>query len=277
MKTSPISLRFVFNRQARTFDRAYSRRAARFTATQVAIAGSQELWAKIERDIKAKIERDLTREVAAIAQQYTRMVVGRAAGWTGLAGTIKSASGSGPGAGAVQMVVNQPWPARDYDYLRRKNHERGHTRWYDYGGRLGRAMAKPGTWIRAFGPISVSVLRTVSGAPRKGLDLLDTGYSDKTITVDLATITVRAFGRITPAMLPALARGGSGAYPRDGRKTGLVGLLPPTIAYRVAGNERFVPYRHTIEPFLDFFLTRAIPNAVVRRLDDGLKADILRV
>lgn len=35
---------------------------------------------------------------------------------------------------------------------------------------------------------------------------------------------------------------------------------------------RNVPYRHTVEPFLAFALTRSIPNAVYRRLQSSISA-----
>jgi hypothetical protein len=92
----------------------------------------------------------------------------------------------------------------------------------------------------------------------------------------VGTLRVDVFGKITPAMLPGLAamdptkadafptQGVVGLFPNDGKKGQRVKLL---------GTRAGPHYRYAIEPFVSFFLTRAIPNAVWRRTENLIRAD----
>lgn len=298
-KSIPISLRFVFNRRAAMngeaggLSREWGPRTARIMSREIAIQSSDDVWEQVQAQIKVKILRDAGREVSAVAQQYRQLIIGASGGRDGVSGTIHAAAQMAFSGGeqAPSEHINLHWQARSPTYLRRKFHEKGHDRWFEYGGGLKRgvknpvnrqlqnAMGKSATWTRAFGPISVRVTRK-----SKNVDQADTGSfmttgvantAGASIKVSIATVTVTAFGRVTSAMLPALSAGGPiDSTTPDGRDTGLVGLLPASIAYRLGGNRARVPYRPTLEPFISFFLTRSLPNAVMRRLQEGLHADI---
>jgi hypothetical protein len=57
------------------------------------------------------------------------------------------------------------------------------------------------------------------------------------------------------------------------RKNGLIGPVAQydrELAYRLGGN----PYRATLEPFLGFVLTRAIPAAVRNRVTGRLESSL---
>lgn len=298
-KSIPISLRFVFNRNAAmtggpgALDRQFGPRTARIIAREIAIQSSEDVWKQVEGQIKAKILRDANREVSAIAQQYKQLIIGATGARDGVSGTITGAANTAFSGGerANSYSFNLKWQARSPAYLRRKFHENGHDRWFEYGGglkkgvknpvnqQLQNAMGRASTWTRAFGPIGIRVTRKSKNVSQSGYsNFMPTGVtntSGASIRVSVATVTVTAFGRITPAMLPALTAGGAiDQFTPDGRDSGLIGLLPSSIAYRLGGNRAHVPYRPTLEPFLGFFLTRSLPNAVMRRLQEGLTADI---
>ena len=61
-----------------------------------------------------------------------------------------------------------------------------------------------------------------------------------------------------------------GSYGANPRRSGLLALLGPQTAWRLGGNPRTVPFRPTVQPFLAYFLTRQLPNAVFKRIEQGL-------
>ena len=128
-------------------------------------------------------------------------------------------------------------------------------------------------WIKMFGPISVQVKRqrsysasdTASANARR--DIM-TNLNRKplalpggdVVRLGVARIEVRALGRITP-----------GSLSRPSKKSHMIGLVmkhDEELAHRLAGRG---PYRPTLEPFLEFVLTRAVPGAVLKRIELGLE------
>jgi hypothetical protein len=102
--------------------------------------------------------------------------------------------------------------------------------------------------------------------------LVATNYSRNTDTkIAIATIRVQAMTRITPGMLPALGGGGLGDFGSNARGSGLLAMLGERVAWRLGGNPQTVPFRPTIQPFLGYFLTRAMPNAVFKRIEQGFQ------
>ena len=78
------------------------------------------------------------------------------------------------------------------------------------------------------------------------------------------------FGNITPAMLPSLLTGDPRDY-LNGQSSGLNALLPRNIAKRLDG-PNFGLHLFTIEPYLSWFLSRAVPYAVSRRVAQTLSS-----
>lgn len=182
------------------------------------------------------------------------------------------------------------WAPRTSKYMAWKEKHFHHSRWF-----LNNNVALPSTlgsasnWISYFGPIKVSIRPLPRNAGRSGPSLgtlssrvpyqagrytrfMSAEDSSFHIRTGIANVSVSAMDHITPGMLPALASGNMGSYARDGRSTGLMGLLPEAAAFRLGGRGK--NYRHTIEPFLSFFLTRAVPNALFLRLEQGLKTHL---
>lgn len=277
-RTSPITLRFVFNRGQRTLDRKRWNAASRFVAKEIAMNMEDRYWKNMKFHIAKTVEADIRREMAHLAQEYLRLIVGISGNNEGPRGTIKTVSNPAYGDhNFASYNMNIAWDERSIKYLRRKREDRGHTHWFEYDHVLKRTMGKAETWYKAFGPIEVQVVRkgnslSQAEAAAAGHDPADrfSGYGSERVRVQIGTIRVFAMRSITPQMLPALATGRIDDWAEDGTATGLIGRFPRDIQHGLAGNRKFVPYRHSVEPFLSFFLTRAIPNAVMRRLEVGL-------
>jgi hypothetical protein len=283
LKTSSITLRFIFNRNAGTVSRArYANAASRFVAKNVAMNVADERWQILRERVQKRVSADVTREMAHLAQEYRRLIIGISDNNEGPRGTLKTVTEPAHGGTSFASYnLHIAWDERSRDYLARKRREKGQTRWFEYDRVLARTMGKSSTWFGAFGPVEVQVTRKSMSQEAA----LDAGFNDrfdvgggggKSIRVQIGTIRVFAMRSITPQMLPALASGNIDDMAPDGTKTGLIGRFPGDIAVGLAPNRRFVPYRHSVEPFLGFFLTRAIPNAVLRRLEENLHTDISR-
>jgi hypothetical protein len=288
-----LRIRFSLSRTAGAKPQTeFKRGADRFATTVVRQVGTEyakgeffELKDKIQSQIAVAVQR----EIANMVQQYKRFIVGKTQ--TAGRGTLTTATrGSGftiggnrTAADSVSLSSALPkWADRKPDYLRRKQRDIGHKRWFEYSGYLGAQMT-PEAWEEFFGPIRVSVQPIQSRDVGEG-PLVDTGTrfrtgdaSGKTQRFGVANISVSVFGKLTPAMLPALANGDmSGSLLGDGRRNGLLGLIGgtnPELAYHLGSNPAYTPYRPGLEPFLAFVVTRAAPAQIFNRLSaDGFTA-----
>lgn len=244
---------------------------------EIAIDYAEATWKQIVQKISTKITVDVQREITAMAQAYKSSVIGISGKNSGPYGRISFAAEKAEGTeGRASFTPGGHWAARSASYLKRKRREVGHDRWFEHDGLLKSTMGKSDTWIKAFGPIRVSVIkRSGVEAQDAGTKRLKTGISNQglSVRIGVATVRVDVFGNLTPAMLPALRSGNIEDVAPDGRTTGLIGRFPRDIALGL-GAGRQVPYRHTIEPFLGFLMTRSMPNAVLRRIQVGLDEDI---
>jgi hypothetical protein len=300
-KARPTRLRLTFNFRSGTTSRDTIRGFASALIEQVAIEASDDVWETIKLKISKQLQTDVKREVTHMGQLFKQLVIGLDGSSSGASGRLTTYSRPAKGREGLAMYsFNVGWPERSENYLRRKMDSPpygvGHDGWFLHKTKtLLSTMGKSDTWIGAYGPIKVDVRRTGSmsrgdanrsvpdeGSPGKYRTNIptarfDTGVSNtkgSIVRVQVASVRVSAMEDITPAMLPAIRHGDIDQMANDGRTTGLIGQFPSEIAYRLGGNRKFVPYRHTVEPFLGFFLTRALPNAVARRFQETLGEDI---
>jgi len=278
-----VRLRWTINRNTGENTLQKIRGFAAVLVHDVAITVADAMWIKLRTQIAVQIRLDVKREISKMAQRYKIMTIGVSAGYSGAVGTLSPASEIATGFPnpTYRLTGTRPWAPRNTEYLRRKQKRMGHQDWFSYRGGLGAMMGRADTWIEAFGPIVVQITRSALSSS----DAFASGYKPENRLpgvgaaagnkqrVAIANVRVAAFQNITPAMLPALISGNIDEQASDGRRTGLIGLFPSPIAYALGGGH-FVPYRHTIEPFLGYVLTRAIPNAVMRRLQVGLGTDL---
>lgn len=282
-RTRPIRLRFTFNYRSKQVSRDKIRGFSSALAQDVAINASEEMWVLIKERLERQLAIDAMREVSRMAQLYKQLIIGISGGRSGPYGTLTPAASAASGF-ETRYQLRGTWAPRSQAYLAQKRRAPpsgvGHERWFQHHGVLNRSMGAGRTWTAAFGPVKVAVTRVSSMSTKdgRGGERFNAGHttsgSGQVVRVQVANIRVSALEAITPRMLPAIQNGNIDDMPADGRKTGLIGRFPGDIAIGLGGNEKFVPYRHTVEPFLGFVLTRAIPNAVARRLQDTLGADI---
>jgi hypothetical protein len=169
----------------------------------------------------------------------------------GLLGSVTLAQGTGP------------WPARNSKYVadRRK---KGGGKWFQVTGELGRYLKSGTAYTSAYGPIKVEYTRAKKGTPTPdivGVTPISKGVGGRRSTVvTFGNVHVSVLGSITTDMLNDPSRRQPSPW-----KTGLFESFPTAIEVKLLNREE--TYRPFLEQFLSFYLTRAIPNAVFRRIE----------
>lgn len=159
-----------------------------------------------------------------------------------------------------------PWPSRSPGYLARKRKNFGHTKWFESTGVLRKQLRDPSTYTRAYGPVRVSFKKNTITQPSPGQTVTKmssgvAGSADRRIV--LGELRVSVLGRITEDMLNE--PGGKQPSPW---KTGLFGSLDSQLEKKLLNRED--AYRPFLEVFLSFYLTRSVPNAIFRRLEQKM-------
>lgn len=276
-----ISFRFYLNHAGaegteinnRNYNRKHNKQA-RYVATKVALRFSEDKFKILAGRVEQQIQKDMLAEIQNFARQYARYVTG-------------APENAGPPANITTVIdglrsqkFGATWVPRKGKYLDRKYREFKHKRWFDRGekgqgskgglarpsiknaGYMRKVLANPQSWTGFFGPVAVRVTRKSSvsaGSIPSGSAYANTPFAshgrDK-IRIGLADIDIDAFENITPQMLTG-----------DGSLADYVGSLNPALGYRLGGGSA---YRPTLEPFLEFALTRSFPQALRNRLSKGM-------
>ena len=166
------------------------------------------------------------------------------------------------------------WGKRKPSYLRWKQKNGYTSNWWEKDGALKRYLAEPRTYTEAFGPVRVIFDRPKNQArarERLGANprITASGLTGPIVSeYEVGKLRVIALGNITPADLPSLIT----ENPKDAKPSGnrnLASFLRDEDArdrlQRPAWENK--QQRHVLEPFISFYLTRAIPNAVWRRIE----------
>lgn len=257
---------------------------ARLIVEDVAVKGVDDVELTYSR-LTGPITQILYQELERLAEAMKRGIVGAR---DGLKGTLNVTSFEGDtdvgGSFARRAGANPrwsfsyPWTPRTQKYLRDKAKVKGHTRWWDYDGKLA-GFLNANQLLSTFGPIKVEferVNKKISGgytrnelgqfAPAdsgrtKVTSLVGVGRPTVDAQILAGRIKVSVLGRITPAMLPGILNGDPADIP-PAWSSSLFGLLPGDIQLRL---DRKI-HRYTIEPYLSWYLSRAVPYAVLRRI-----------
>lgn len=254
----------------------------------VAFKYAEKTYEKVRDLVAGRVERDVMSEFSFMASLFKRFVIGKA--YSQPRGTLVPThewSTVSRSLGMRSEPLGLSWAPRTAKYLTWKEKHFHHKLWYKNNNQvIPGALGTGENWVNYFGPIRVGIQRTggssqhslgtlsnrmpyQAGSITRYKSLEDTSYHMK---FAVARVSVSALTYITPGQLPALANGNVHAFGVDGRRSGLLGHLPPEVAYRLGS--RGAKYRHTIEPFLGFFLTRAVPNALFLRIEQGLGAKL---
>ena len=207
-----------------------------------------------------------------------------------LRGNLDVGLKDGVGAAAARLAVGRtafsfsyPWVERSEKYLFAKAKAGKPDQWFVYDGILKGFLGDPEKLLAALGPIRVvftPVNKKVDAAgqtrhaagseqggrfvePFKGAGRVTSASAPglQGLTIVTGRIKVNVFEAITPAMLPGLLSGNPADF-QPGRYSGLFNQLPAEISRRLYR----LPNRVTIEPYLSWYLTKAVPYAVIRRL-----------
>lgn len=267
------------SRTIRAATNAFARIIVEDVAYRAAVYGSTQAHKVLSGRLRQVVEAELATMAMTIGNSVA--ITGRARGPQG----VMSAHGQ-----PSQTAVNRDWYRSLYNWNRnrtkikwgKRNPEylawkqrNGHTdNWWEVDGSLSRYLGEPRTYTQAFGPIRVIV------DPAKNQDrarqrlgrnaqITSSGMTGPaTAEYEVAKVRVIALGNISPQDLPSLRT----ENPDDAKPASGNGLA----SYLKNADERtklMTPawgdkqQRHVLEPFLSFYLTRAIPNAVWRRIE----------
>jgi hypothetical protein len=260
----------------------------------VAFKYAKNTYGKLRAQVARQVERDVMAEFSYMAGLFKQFTIGIGPGNTAPIGTLKPAHDWSSVASGMGLLKAEragqgiEWASRTKRYMAWKQKHFGHGRWFLNNNQvIPGALGSAKNWVSYFGPIEVHIkpIGAAAGSttPLKGTQGLNrapyqagkyTKFLSAEATSDaghirtgVANISVAALTYITPGMLPGLANG-TMRMPNDSRKTGLLAMLPAPVRERLGGRQ--ARYRHTIEPFLTYFLTRAVPNALFLRLEHGL-------
>lgn len=275
---------------------------ARMVTDEVAIGASDEAFQRARRTFVRGVKTAIQAEVSRMASLIGRFLP-LPDKYTGPNGEMSLSDGMSATARLMgfpqtfnRKQTDISWSARSSRYLRWKRNHEMPARWWEAHGDLRKEMAaKTGKFYEdAFGPVRVrfekAAIRDQRGRfAKRGVNTLAVnpgdieGGASKRVNVtasgrqgriaseyQVGTLEVDVFGKITPSMLPGLPRMDptkADAFPGEG----LVGLFPNDgpggVRNKLLGTRKGSHYRYAVEPFVSFFLMRAIPNAVWNRTE----------
>ena len=286
MAESALRIRFVFSQQAgdifeRPGRQRFSQKFAAGIVEDFAFRYAEKTYRDMASRIQDRLQRDIRRELRHMAALFQRHIIGAAPRSSYPSGYLDTLEPSYYGLGErVPIRASIPaWAARSRQYLTYKQRKIGHQRWWENKGDLSQAM-NPDSWMAAFGPILVEFRRARNAAMRDSRGIsqfpIQFGASQGHVKVVVGTLRVLALANITPHMLPALSSGDPTVMNTDQGNEGLMGLVRAGMGDEVAMRlgrrstmESGARYRPTLEPFLAYFLTRSVPNAIANRIERG--------
>jgi len=162
------------------------------------------------------------------------------------------------------------WPARNYKYLQKRK-KMGGGNWFKVTGELKSYLTNAGAYTQAYGPIKVKYTKAPKGTPlpqgKMPVTKMGVGVGGRRSTdITFGNVEVSALGSITSDMINSPDRMQPKAW-----STGLFESFPDKIERKLLNREE--AYRPFLEQFLAFYMTRAIPNAVFRRIEDVMYAE----
>ena len=174
--------------------------------------------------------------------------------------------------GPVSLVSGTgPWPARNPDYVKYQRKFGGGGKWFKVTGSLQKYLREPATYTNAYGPVRVSYKKkpgSLPGGNILGVSSITNGRGGRTTqNIQLGKVEVSVLGRITSNML-----NDPGQRQPSPWSTGLFDYLDPKQSRKLMNNEDF--YRPFLEHFLSFYLTKSIPNAVFRKIEEVVKSSL---
>jgi hypothetical protein len=177
----------------------------------------------------------------------------------GLVSPVKLADGTGY------------WPARNYKYVK-KRRKSGGGKWFQVTGELKQTLKNASTYTQAYGPIKVDYKKAPKGAdiPKTvAISRIGPGQGGRRSTVVVfGNVSISVLGTITANQLNDPSRRQPSPW-----STGLFESLDARTEAKLLNREE--AYRPFLEQFLAFYLTRSIPNAVFRKIEDVMYGGVV--
>jgi hypothetical protein len=296
LPNSAVVLRFRLGKGLVKARQRYSN-TARAILERITLQYAEGAYDQFRKDVEMRLEGDVRMELEHMAALFRRHIIGFAGRRTSPSGTLTTATKGGDAPRQSIASGLPPWAPRNAQYLKTKRMAVGHIRWFDNTGwnahgpdlryariseRTGEGPDSPGllksffkgeSWESLFGPISVRFFRARKLEPEDAVGNI--ASKGRHMKVQIGSFFVRALGKIEPHMLPGYTAGAVRASASGNpRLMNVIAQTDPRIAYRL-GTMRNGVYRPTLEPFLGFFLTRALPFAVQRRIEKGTLGSII--
>ena len=266
--TLNINLRLGHSSPA-TLVKTDSEKAVNFAVEGIAFRAARNrqrrLQANIQRDFAPVVERELQN----MARDVSRLAIGingdsgnvSPRGILSITGRISRPMIGNSGPMTIASVTGQ-WAVRSQAYMKWKMRKYRTRKWFLNTGRLQDTMGRVGTYKNAYGPMSIRFIPKTM--PRAGgLSNLGRSSGGQSTNIQIGRLEVTPLRRIRLSDLPGIGQPASyNPY--------LLSGFSSSIQKKLTGHPESVGYRPIIEPFLTYYLTRRIPNAVYRRLEDSL-------
>jgi hypothetical protein len=278
----PVVLRYRFGKGL-VKARKESENTARAIVSNVAVQYAEDTWNEAKDTLRARIEEDVRAELVNLSRMFREYIIGAPGSRTTPNGTLTTLA-KGDERPQVSLSSMLPaWTVRSDQYMERKRAEGIGIGWFDntgwvsssgypdspgllretFAGSDGGMRRGSDVWEDIFGPVKVRIVRQNNATPES---TLRTGK--KNVRMQVARISVAALGKVDNSMLSAFRSS-------NPRLETVLDNYNPLLSVRL-GVMRNGVYRPTLEPFLDFFLTRAIPHTVNERIRKGTLGSVFR-
>lgn len=172
------------------------------------------------------------------------------------------------------------WKPLSPKYVKYKKQKYNTDRWWEKTGELTEYLSNPDVYYEAFGPLAVQFLPSRKDKQRvkgSGTEFIArTRGNNWRREVKIGRVEVIVFGDITDSILPALRTQNPADIGPDadfvGPHIGLAGMIANKNLEQ--GEKLFRYGRKVIDPFVSFYLTRAIPDTVLRRTSERIEGAI---
>ena len=257
---------------------------ARYIVRDVALRTSDRYFAQARATLTRNVESDVRKEILQMATMIEKFLI-QPERATGPKGTLtpanKELSEAGSKLGRVNYFdlqsSNANWPERQLKYMKWKSAKDHGSSWWKNTGDLHTALSNANIYLNNFGPVVVTFQRTKDQSVKNPVKTLPGRQGRTSESFTVGRLEVLTFGKITPDMLPSLASGNVADVTPE-RGGALANLLPEEVGRKLKGRSsgefgRAKEYRPVLEPFLSYYLTRAIPNAIYRRTERAFGRD----
>lgn len=240
---------------------------------QIAIQARDQTFQNAKNKLVNNVRAAINREIAQMSFMVGRFIV-QPNGARGPSGTVSAFDANISETALANRWQNTVrfdlsksgahWAGRTFNYLMWKEKKGAPLDWWHLTGNLQGKLSKQSFYTENFGPVQVSFVRN-NEADGDFKRVTSVGSGRVTTKLHVGSITVSVLSRITPEMLPALANNDPAGGAKPSGKQHVTDLIgDKDIRNKLSRLAHDGSYRPVLEPFLAYYLTRAIPNSIFR-------------